>query len=282
MVQSILDGQSFPVRETTSPHVSSCHQPAFLPHLCPRSPLVLLQQLADELLGELAGVTEELLIKLVVYGGNVLQGVVFGLPQEGRSAAQPGTRQTGQHGGDTNVLKACRYWKPLRENRICCVCIWIPGECGKPSTVYWAHFWSRLSVKMTEPALFAVAARISMVWGDLQDVGDDPDAPHVRLQAKRFIVDDLRRFKEKPEETVTSAPSRVHRRLNRINSPTNSGVPKMFLNSTPASISWAKPKSMSLILGSGTFLSSIMMFSGCRRRCLLRNSSVMITSNNNL
>lgn len=33
----------------------------------------------------------------------------------------------------------------------------------------------------------------------MQDVGDDPDAPHVRLQAQRFIVDDLRRFKEKPE-----------------------------------------------------------------------------------
>lgn len=39
----------------------------------------------------------------------------------------------------------------------------------------------------------------------------------------------------------------------------------MFLNSTPASISWARPKSMSLILGSGTFLSSSMMFSGCRQ-----------------
>lgn len=58
------------------------------------SPLVLLQQLADELLGELAGVTEELLIKLVVYGGNVLQGVVLGLPQEGRSPAQSGTKHT--------------------------------------------------------------------------------------------------------------------------------------------------------------------------------------------
>lgn len=112
MVQSILDGQSFPVRETTSLHVSSCHKPAFLPHLCPRSPLVLLQQLADELLGELAGVTEELLIKLVVYGGDVLQGVAFGLPQEGRSPAQPGTKHTCQHGRDMN---GCWYWKPFRE-----------------------------------------------------------------------------------------------------------------------------------------------------------------------
>lgn len=94
VVQSVSDGQSLPVGETTSLHVSSCHEPAFLPPLRPRSPLVLLQQLADELLGELAGVTEELLIKLVVYGGNVLQGVVFGLPQEGRSSAQPGTKHT--------------------------------------------------------------------------------------------------------------------------------------------------------------------------------------------
>lgn len=45
-------------------------------------------------------------------------------------------------------------------------------------------------------------------------------------------------------------------------SPTNSGVPKMFLNSFPALIWWAIPKSISLILGLGTFLSSSMMFSG--------------------
>lgn len=53
---------------------------------------------------------------------------------------------------------------------------------------------------MTEPALSAAVTRVYMDWGDLQDVGDDPDAPHVRLQAQRFIVDNLRCFKDKPEE----------------------------------------------------------------------------------
>lgn len=62
--------------------------------VCLLSPLVLLQQLADEPLGQLAGVAEELLVKLVVYGGDVPQGVVFGLPQEGRGPAQPGSRRT--------------------------------------------------------------------------------------------------------------------------------------------------------------------------------------------
>lgn len=99
VVQRILDGQSFPVGGKASVHVSSCHKPPEARHL---SPLVLLQQLADELLGQLAGVTEELLVKLVVYGGDVLQGVVFGLPQERRSPAQPGTRRTCQ------LVRTCR------------------------------------------------------------------------------------------------------------------------------------------------------------------------------
>lgn len=51
--------------------------------------LVLLQQLADELLGQLAGVAEELLVKLVADGLDVLQGVLLGLAQERRSTAEP-------------------------------------------------------------------------------------------------------------------------------------------------------------------------------------------------
>lgn len=40
----------------------------------------------------------------------------------------------------------------------------------------------------------------------MQDVRDDPDAPHVCLQAQRFIVDNLRSFKDKPEEKKESRP----------------------------------------------------------------------------
>lgn len=47
-----------------------------------------------------------------------------------------------------------------------------------------------------------------------------------------------------------------------LNLPTNSGVPKMFLNSTPSLILCAKPKSISLIRGSWMLLSRSMMFSG--------------------
>lgn len=70
-------------------------------------------------------------------------------------------------------------------------------------------------------------------------------------------------------------------------SPTNSGVPKMFLNSTPASILWAKPKSINLILGSGTFLSSSIMFSGCKKsthrcHCLVFSFSFRNRSSNSL
>lgn len=50
----------------------------------------------------------------------------------------------------------------------------------------------------------------------------------------------------------------------KVISPTNSGVPKMFLNSFPALIWCAIPKSISLIRGLGTFLSSSMIFSGWR------------------
>lgn len=45
-------------------------------------------------------------------------------------------------------------------------------------------------------------------------------------------------------------------------SPTNSGVPKMFLKSLPKSILWARPKSMILMRGWGTERFSSMMFSG--------------------
>lgn len=48
--------------------------------------------------------------------------------------------------------------------------------------------------------------------------------------------------------------------------PTNSGVPNMFLNSFPKSILWARPKSMILIRGLGTFLSRSIMFSGLKKR----------------
>ncbi len=58
--------------------------------------LILLQQLADELLGQLTGVTEELLIKLIIYGWNVPQCVLFGLPQERWSTTQPGTKHKGR------------------------------------------------------------------------------------------------------------------------------------------------------------------------------------------
>lgn len=52
-------------------------------------------------------------------------------------------------------------------------------------------------------------------------------------------------------------------------SPTNSGVPKMFLNSLPKSILCANPKSMILIRGFGTFLSSSIMFSGFGRKAMI-------------
>lgn len=55
-------------------------------------------------------------------------------------------------------------------------------------------------------------------------------------------------------------------------SPTNSGVPKLFLNSFPASILWAMPKSMSLMRGFGTPLSRSMMFSGWGGKALVRLS----------
>lgn len=45
-------------------------------------------------------------------------------------------------------------------------------------------------------------------------------------------------------------------------SPTNSGVPKMFLKSLPKSILWARPKSIILMRGWGTERFSSMMFSG--------------------
>lgn len=50
---------------------------------------VLLQQLADELHGQLTGVAEELLVKVVADGLNVFQGVLLGLPQERRGTTEP-------------------------------------------------------------------------------------------------------------------------------------------------------------------------------------------------
>lgn len=55
--------------------------------------LILLQQLADEFLGRLAGVAEELLVELIVYRQNVPQGVPLGLTQERRSSTQPGRQE---------------------------------------------------------------------------------------------------------------------------------------------------------------------------------------------
>lgn len=51
-----------------------------------------------------------------------------------------------------------------------------------------------------------------------------------------------------------------------FDSPTNSGVPKMSLKSTPSLILCAKPKSISLILGFWILLSSSMIFSGCKKQ----------------
>lgn len=83
-----------------------------------------------------------------------------------------------------NFLLSDKSW---RAARVKVASDHVGGSSGSPTSLIaspgcvWAHFWSRLSVKMTEPALCAVAAPISMVWEDLQDVGDDPNAPHVRL-----------------------------------------------------------------------------------------------------
>lgn len=79
---------------------------------------VLLQQLADEVLGQLTGVTEELLIKLIIYGWNVPQGVLFGFPQERWSTTQPGTRHQ-------RVRWCCSVCSTLPE-----VCIWL--GCSAP------------------------------------------------------------------------------------------------------------------------------------------------------
>lgn len=47
------------------------------------SPPVLLQQLPDEALGQLARVAEELLVKVVVHGRDVSQRLLLGVAQEG-------------------------------------------------------------------------------------------------------------------------------------------------------------------------------------------------------
>lgn len=105
--------------------------------------------------------------------------------------------------------------------------------------------------------------------------------PHVCLQAKWLIVDYFWCCKTQRNEGFNSDQMWSEGKdlpLTRFNSeactniqtlsflPTNSGVPKMFLNSFPALIGWAMPKSISLILGLGAFLSSSMIFSGWKRK----------------
>lgn len=119
----------------------------------------------------------------------------------------------------------------------------------------------------------------------------DDILPHVCLQSKWLIVDYFRRCETQRNVHFNANQmwrseahyhpltcQRGHKQAQNLNfftrrdwrsgaernliSPTNSGVPKMFLNSFPALIWWAIPKSISLILGLGTFLSSSMMFSG--------------------
>lgn len=51
-------------------------------------PPVLLQELPDEALGQLAGVAEELLVKVVVHGRDVSQRLLLGVSEERRRAAQ--------------------------------------------------------------------------------------------------------------------------------------------------------------------------------------------------
>lgn len=51
-------------------------------------PPVLLQQLPDEALGQLAGVAEELLVKVIVHGRDVSQRLLLGVAEERRRSAQ--------------------------------------------------------------------------------------------------------------------------------------------------------------------------------------------------
>lgn len=51
-------------------------------------PPVLDQELPDEALGQLAGVTEELVVKVVVHGRDVAQRLLLGVAEERRRAAQ--------------------------------------------------------------------------------------------------------------------------------------------------------------------------------------------------
>lgn len=62
-------------------------------------PPVLLQELPDEALGQLARVAEELLVKLVVHGRDISQRLLLGVPEERRRSAQTETAT-----GDTLTL----------------------------------------------------------------------------------------------------------------------------------------------------------------------------------
>lgn len=53
-------------------------------------PSVLHQELPDEALGQLAGVSEELLVEVVVHGRDVAQCLLLGVAEERRRAAQAG------------------------------------------------------------------------------------------------------------------------------------------------------------------------------------------------
>lgn len=112
-------------------------------------------------------------------------------------------------------------------------------------------------------------------WGEENKTKttEKDSSPHVCLQAERLVVDYFWCCKTH-ERMKALIQTRCDLKLNifhlrGLNSecscealPTNSGVPKMFLNSFPALIWWAIPKSISLILGLGTFLSSSIIFSG--------------------
>lgn len=138
-------------------------------------PPVLLQQLPDEALGQLAGVAEELLVKVIVHGRDVSQRLLLGIAEERRRSAQTEKRPR-------NILTS---------DNVC-----------QRSKIPLGKF-----------------KKNKKKWDDLQDVGDDPDAPvekkdhtvnpefrcrgsrvggrsrlspHVCLQAQQLIVDYLR------------------------------------------------------------------------------------------
>lgn len=55
---------------------------------------ILDQQASDEVLGQLTGVAEVLLVKVIVDSRDVGQSLLLGLPQERRGTTQPEDQQT--------------------------------------------------------------------------------------------------------------------------------------------------------------------------------------------